>query len=89
MADFSKLQADVAAQTTVIAGVQTLLANLVQQISDLKNAGTSDPAVQAAIDSLATSVEANNAALSAAVAANTPAAPAPAAAPADATAASS
>lgn len=72
MADFSKVQADVAAQTSVIQGVTTLLTNLSQQITALKGAGDMDAATQAAIDSLAQSVESNNLALSNAVAANTP-----------------
>jgi hypothetical protein len=71
MADFTKLQSDVADQTTVIGSVTTLLANLSKEISDLKNAGTSDPAVQAAIDDLASKVEANSKALADAVTANT------------------
>ena len=73
MADLTKLQADVAAQTTVTQGVATLLQQLAQQIADLKTAGASDPSVQAAIDDLATKVEANSAALATAVSANTPA----------------
>jgi hypothetical protein len=71
MADFTKLQSDVADQTTVIGSVTTLLTNLSKEIADLKNAGTSDPAVQAAIDDLASKVEANSKALAYAVTANT------------------
>ena len=74
MADISKLQADVTAQSTVIDSVVTLLEGLTHAIDDLK-LHTEDPAAQAAIDALATQVEAQTAALSAAVTANTPATP--------------
>jgi hypothetical protein len=73
--DLSKLTADVAAQTSVIASVQTAFKGLADQIAALKNvAPAADAATQKAIDDLAASVEANSASLSAAVAANTPAA---------------
>jgi hypothetical protein len=70
MADFTKLQADVAAQSTVVTSVQTLLTNLSAAIAALKGG---NPADQATIDALAASVLSNSAALSAAVTANTPA----------------
>ncbi len=74
MADLSRLSADVAAETTIVDSVKTLLDALSAAIADLK-LHVEDPAAQAAIDALATQVEANSSALSAAVAANTPAAP--------------
>lgn len=74
MADLTKLQSDVAAQTSVVQGVSTLLSQLSKEISDLKNQGTADPTLQAAIDDLASKVEANSQALADAVTANTPSA---------------
>lgn len=74
MADLTKLQSDVNAQTSVVQGVSTLLSQLSKEISDLKNQGSADPALQAAIDDLASRVEANSQALADAVTANTPAA---------------
>lgn len=74
MADLSKLQSDVSAQTTVIQSVSTLLSQLSKEISDLKNQGNADPALQAAIDDLASKVEANSQSLADAVTTNTPAA---------------
>jgi hypothetical protein len=69
------LVAEVAAQTTVVQGAVTLLQSLHDQ---LVAAGTD----QAALTTLATSLQANTDALSAAVVANTPAAaPSPAPAP--------
>jgi phage shock protein A len=74
MADLTKLQSDVTAQTSVVQGVSTLLSQLSKEISDLKNQGTADPALQSAIDDLAAKVEANSQALADAVTANTPSA---------------
>lgn len=74
MADLSKLQNDVTAQTSVIQGVSTLLSQLSKEISDLKNQGSADPTLQAAIDDLAAKVESNSQALADAVTANTPSA---------------
>jgi len=74
MADLSKLQNDVTAQTSVVQGVSTLLSQLSKEISDLKNQGSADPTLQAAIDDLASKVEANSQALADAVTANTPSA---------------
>ena len=73
MADLSRLESDVEAQTSVVASVQTLLSGLAAQIADLKNSVT-DPTAQAAIDALADKIEANSKALGDAVEANTPAA---------------
>lgn len=72
MIDFAKLQADIAAQTTVLQSVATAVTGLnaanaeqAQQIVDLKNAlaaaGATDPAVQAAVDALDASVQGNTA----------------------------
>ena len=70
MADFSKLQDQVTAQTTVVTSVQTLLKGLSDQIIALKST-VSDPAAQAAIDALAAQVAANSKTLTDAVTANT------------------
>jgi uncharacterized protein YoxC len=77
MADLTKLQADVAAQATVVESVHTLLTSLSAEIVALKGQVSNDPATQAAVDALAASVEQNSAALAAAVTANTDAPPAP------------
>lgn len=70
--DISKLQADVAAEADAVQSAITLLNGLTQAIADLKNQ-TNDPAMQAAIDDLATTVETQKQALSDAIVANTPA----------------
>lgn len=94
--DSSKLLADVTAQTTVLQGVvigQKALSDsnaaLTQQVADLKAAldaaGTTDPTVQAALDAIDATVQANTGLVSGlvpAVAANTPDASATTAAPA-------
>lgn len=67
MADVTKIQADVAAQNTVVGSVVTLL----QQLKTSLDAAGTDPAALAA---LSQQIEANTQALSAAVVANTPAA---------------
>lgn len=66
MADLTKLQADVANETTLDQSVITLLTNLAAEI---KAAGTD----QAALDAITTQMEQNASALATAVAANTPA----------------
>jgi hypothetical protein len=71
MIDLTKLTADVAAQTTVVASAVTLLQNLSAEIAALAAAST-DPATQAALLTLQGELEANTATLSDAVAANTP-----------------
>jgi hypothetical protein len=81
MTDFSKLEADLAAEAAVVDGVVTLLGTLSKMIADLK-AVAPDPTLQAHIDQLAAAVEANKQKLADAVTANTPAATA---APATAT----
>lgn len=70
--DISKLQADVAAEADAVQSAITLLNGLTTAIADLKNQ-TNDPAMQAAIDDLATKVETQKQALSDAIVANTPA----------------
>lgn len=70
--DISKLQADVAAEADAVQSAVTLLNGLTAAIADLKNQ-TNDPAMQAAIDDLATKVETQKQALSDAIVANTPA----------------
>ncbi len=72
MADLARITADVAAETTVVDSVKTLLDQLTAAIGAIH---TEDPATQVALDALATQIETNSAALSAAVAANTPPAP--------------
>ncbi len=70
------ITAAVAADTTVVGSVQTLLTQLTAMIAAIPP--STDPTTQAALDALATQLGANNSALAAAVAANTPAvAPAP------------
>ncbi len=69
------ITAAVQANTTEVGSVQTLLTQLTAMIAAIPP--STDPATQAALDALATTLGANNAALAAAVTANTPAAPAP------------
>lgn len=76
-AEFAKLTADVAAQTSVIQSANTLLNGLTAQIAALKQTAASAGApaeVIAAIGALETSVQSNSTTLAAAVTANTPAA---------------
>lgn len=68
-AALDQLSADVAAQTTVVASVTTLLSTLSAQLAAA--AASNDP--QAAILAVKDTIDANTAALSAAVTANTPA----------------
>lgn len=65
---------DVAAQATVIDGLDTVLKNIADEIAALKSNQT-DPATAAKIDALHTAVIGNTARISADVVANTPAAP--------------
>jgi hypothetical protein len=58
MATIDELVADVAAQSTVIDGLDVLLKNLADQIAALKSNQT-DPATAAKIDALAASVTEN------------------------------
>lgn len=68
------LTTDVTASTTLEQSIETMVTGMAAQIAALKTTQT-DPATAAAIDALATQVEANNAALQAAVTANTPVPP--------------
>lgn len=70
-AALDQLSADVAAQTTVVASVTTLLSTLSAQLAAA--AASNDP--QAAILAVKDNIDANTAALSAAVTANTPTTP--------------
>ena len=72
-AKLDDLTAKVNQETTVNASAVTLLQGLTAEIAALKST-TTDPAVLAAIDTLASSVSAQTASLAAAVTANTPAA---------------
>lgn len=72
MLDLTALAAKVAADTTVDQAAVTLLGELSTAIATLSN-GTTDPATQAALDALASQLDANAAGLAAAVTANTPA----------------
>lgn len=67
MIDLTRLQAAVAAETTIDQSVETLLTQLAQQIKD---AGTD----QAALSAITDQMEANAKSLSGAITANTPAA---------------
>lgn len=71
MADLSALQADIAAEDTVIDSAITLIQGLAAEIAAIP---TTDPTTQAAIDALAADVKGKSDALAAAVTANTPAA---------------
>ena len=74
MALLDKLTADVAAETTVDASVETLLTQLSAEIKAI-SANSADPATVAALNGLTTQMETNAAALGAAVTANTPVVP--------------
>lgn len=63
MATFDRLEADIAAQTTVVAGVVALLGTLAQQVRDLGGPKAAE---------LADKIEANTNSLTAAVTTNTP-----------------
>lgn len=73
-----KAEANIAAQDSVEASVETLLTAIQGQVTDLKNqlatAGV-DPALVARASALADHIAANNGKFQAAVVANTPAAP--------------
>lgn len=80
MVTIADLAHDVAAQSTIVTGVQTLIAGLVAQVQ----AAAGDPAQLAAV---LAQIDANNATLSALIPANVPAQPAgPVIAPTDAAA---
>lgn len=69
--DLTKLSAEVAANTSVSGSVLVLVKNLAAQIAAIPP--SSDPATQAALDRLVSTLNANDTSLAAAVTANTPA----------------
>ena len=72
MATLDQVLADVQEETTLISGISTLVDGLKTQLADaLANAGLS-PAVQAQVDQIFATAEANKAALAVALTANTP-----------------
>ncbi len=78
LATLADLAADVAAETTVIGGAETLLDGLSAKIAAL-GTPTTDPATQAQIDALVLEVTTDKTSLAASVAKNTPSVtPAPA-----------
>lgn len=81
MATLQQVQDDVTSETTLIAGVGTLITGLQKQLADALSGATLSPAVQAQVDAIFAAAESNKAALASALAANTPAASAPAAPP--------
>lgn len=72
--DLSRINAAVENETTVDQSILTLVETMADE---LRNSGSDDPAVQAALDAAATQMETNAQAIVAAVAANTPAPPLP------------
>lgn len=70
--DLTKMNAEIAANTTVTSSVVALVNNLAAQIAALS---TTDPATQAQIDALVQTLSSNDTTIAAAVTANTPAAP--------------
>lgn len=76
MATVDDLVSDVAAQKTVIDGLDTLLANIAAQIAALKSSQT-DPDTAAKIDALHASVTENTGRIQADIVANTPSDTAP------------
>ena len=69
MADLTKLTADVTAQTGLLTALTTKVTSQTAEITDLKNqlaAALASANDQAAVDAINTTVEANNAALTAA-----------------------
>lgn len=72
MATVDDLVSDVAAQKTVIDGLDALLANIAAQIAALKSTQT-DPTTAQKIDDLHNAVVANTSRIQADVVANTPA----------------
>lgn len=71
MATIDEIVQAVHDETSVVAGINTLLAALQQKITDLA-AGAISPEVQAKIDSAFAEITANNTALATAITANTP-----------------
>ena len=75
MATIDQVAQDVSDESTLIDSVSVLITGLKQQVADALSGATLPPAVQAKIDAVFTTAEANKAKLATAVAANTPAAP--------------
>jgi len=69
--DLTKIQAEIAANTSVTQSVVTLVNTLATEIKNIPP--SNDPQTQAALDSLVATLQANDQTLAAAVAANTPA----------------
>lgn len=76
MASIDDLVTDVAAESTVDDSIITLVQGLQTQLAAALSGATIPPAVQAKIDQVFASMEANKAKVAAAVVAGTPAAPA-------------
>ena len=74
MATLDQIAADMTEETTLIDGISTLITGLKQQLTDALAGTTLPPAVQAQVDAIFTTAEANKAKLAAAAVANTPAA---------------
>jgi hypothetical protein len=72
MIDLTKITADVAANTNAVNSAASLLQELTALVKAIPP--SSDPVTQAAIDNLATTMEANTANLANAIVTNTPAA---------------
>ena len=72
--DLTALTAEVANNTAVDASIVQLVQNLAAQIAAIPP--STDPATQAALDALVTTLKANDSNIAAAVTKNTPAAPA-------------
>ena len=71
--DLTSITASVATQTTVNASITQLLDNVTAALAAIPP--STDPATQAAITALQTTIDTNNAAIAADVVKNTPAAP--------------
>ncbi len=71
MVDLSAITASVAEQTTVNASIIALLDNVAAALAAIPT--STDPATQAALDALRTTIDSNNAAIAADVVKNTPA----------------
>lgn len=74
--DFTKANAEIARQTTIVASLQALLTTLTTEISTISG-NTSDATTQASLDALVNGMTANDDATAAAIVANTPAAAIP------------
>lgn len=75
MATLDQVLADVTAESSQINAVGALITGLKQQIADALSGATLPPAVQAKVDSIFATAEANKAAIQSAIDANASAAP--------------